>query len=149
MAKVTMIAIDPDKLRSWLKKNDLAQKEVCEALGKSASFLSTVMIRGFITAPVLNLLCRQYGVKPSDFTPDPKPDKEVHKSVFKSDVDCAVKVTVRGDRLRMVMSVNGREDIDVVSKIKSNSYLDFMQSFSYAAHMAYKFAEQREINDFR
>ena len=147
--KVTMIAIDPDKIRCWLKKEGLKREAVSESVGKSNGYLSTVISSGFIPAPVLNLLCRVYGMKPSEFLPDPKPEREVPGVVLQSDVDCAVKVTVRGDRLRMVMSVNGRDDIDVVSKIKDNGYLDFMQAFSYAAHMAYKFAEQREINDFR
>lgn len=60
---------------------------------------------------------------------------------------CDVKLYVGQDRIKLVLRVNGQEDIVAHAKINGGSYLDFVKSFSYAAHMCYKLAEQRELND--
>lgn len=64
----------------------------------------------------------------------------------KSDVDCAAKIFVRGDTLRLTFMCNGKDDIVASSLIKGDGFLDFIKAFSYAAHMCYKLAEQRELN---
>lgn len=65
-----------------------------------------------------------------------------------TDVDCAVKVKVNGNKMKLTVSVNGQDDIEAVSFVNGTGYIDFMKSFSYAAHMAYKMAQQGAINDF-
>ena len=64
----------------------------------------------------------------------------------KSDIDCAAKIFVRGDTLRLTFMCNGQNDIVASSLIKGDGFLDFVKAFSYAAHMCYKLAEQRELN---
>lgn len=62
---------------------------------------------------------------------------------------CDVKLYVGHEKIKLVLRVNGHDDIVAHAKINGGSYLDFVKSFSYAAHMCYKMAEQRELNDFR
>lgn len=44
------------------------------------------------------------------------------------------------------MYFQGTEICKAASKVKGTRELDLMQAISYAAHMMYKFTEQKELN---
>lgn len=49
-------------------------------------------------------------------------------------------------KLYCICISRGREICKAYSKVKGTRELDLMQAISYAAHMMYKFAEQKELD---
>lgn len=147
--KKNYVQIDADKIRALAKEKGISAQKMSVSLGRSHEYLREVMLRGTMHSPSLDLLCKLYGVKRKDVTPDPKPKAvtppQPQELFFpESDINC--KVYVQGDRMKMIVSMRGQEDIVGWSRVRDG---DLWQSFSYAAHMCYKLAEQRRLNDRR
>ena len=53
---------------------------------------------------------------------------------------------VSPERVVLHMYFQGTEICKAASKVKGTRELDLMQAISYAAHMMYKFAEQKELD---
>lgn len=142
------VKIDSNKIKALAKENGISIQKMSVSLGRSHDYLREVMLRGTMHGPSLDLLCKLYKVKRKDVTPDPEPKKAVPppqpQELFfpESDINC--KVYVQGDRMKMIVSMRGQEDIVGWSRVRD---VDLWQSFSYAAHMCYKLAEQRRLND--
>lgn len=149
MPTKVMKKVDPAKLRAWMDKENITPAELSAYIGKSWSYIGNVIRRKEMPEAVFNLMCRLYGISPAELTPDPKPviTDPPTPSKGDSDIDCAVKMSVHGDRIRLTLMVNGQDDLVASAYIKGDSFLDLVKSFSYAAHMCYKLAEQRELND--
>lgn len=55
-------------------------------------------------------------------------------------------LSVHPDRLRFGVSFGEEEIVYAWSQIRGDKELDLIKSISYAAHMCYKFAEQKTLN---
>lgn len=149
MPKMVMKKVDPAKLRAWMDKENITPAELSAYIGKSSYYIGNVIKHKEMPEAVFNLMCKLYGASPAELTPDPKPviTDPPTPSKGDSDIDCAVKMSVHGDRIRLTLMVNGQDDLVASAYIKGDGFLDLVKSFSYAAHMCYKLAEQRELND--
>lgn len=149
MPTMVMKKFDPAKLRAWTAKENITPAELSAYIGKSSSYIGNVIKRREMPEAVFNLMCKLHGIFPAELTPDPKPviTDPPTPSKGESDIDCAVKMSVHGDRIRLTLMVNGQDDLVASAYIKGDGFLDLVKSFSYAAHMCYKLAEQRELND--
>lgn len=149
MPTMVMKKVCPAKLRAWMDKENITPAELGESIGKSSSYIGNVIKRREMPEAVFNLMRKLHGVFPAELTPDPKPviTDPPTPSKGESDIDCAVKMSVHGDRVRLTLMVNGQDDLVASAYIKGDGFLDLVKSFSYAAHMCYKLAEQRELND--
>ena len=149
ISSTNYVKIDSNKIKALAKEKGISIQKMSVSLGRSHEYLRVVMHRGTMHFQSLYLLCKLYKVKRKDVTPDPKPviTDPPTPSKGESDIDCAVKMSVHGDRVRLTLMVNGQDDLVASAYIKGDGFLDLVKSFSYAAHMCYKLAEQRELND--
>ena len=133
-----MVKIDRDAFKAWGKDNGYRMRQLSMDLGKSANYLSGAICRGEIASQTLQLLALKYGLDPKDVME--RPHKAQEPAGFSLDL------MVKPDRVRVAVMHNGRELYSSFARINGDSETKLMQAISYAAHMCYKQAEQRELS---
>lgn len=157
MAKVNMMEFDPVKMQNWLDARKLTASEVSVATGHSSGYMSVAIQRGSMPPSQAMLLHSLYGFKLSDVQPDPEPvveqsAEEDWQSVYDTALagdDYQLRVKVLPDRLCVSVLRNGAVFVHAWSNRKSLSEVDTLQAISYAAHMCYKFVQQKELANGR
>lgn len=132
-----MVKIDPDAFKAWLQDNGHRMNQLSMDLGKSASYLSGAICRGEIASQTLQLLALKYGLDPKDVME--RPHKAQEPTGFSLDL------MVKPDRVRVAVMHNGNELYSAFAKINGETETKLMQAISYAAHLCYKLAEQKEL----
>lgn len=131
------IMINTSALRGWLKSNNLSQTEVSRSLG-SDSIIANTLSRGWMSDTFFQLLTLKYNIAPALLELKSGPAKALS-------VGYSASIQVQPDKVLFAIDYNGEEIYHAYSKIKGDSELDLIQAISYAAHMCYKMAEQREL----
>lgn len=85
----------------------------------------------------MQLLALKYGLDPKDVME--RPHKAQEPTGFSLDL------MVKPDRVRVAVMHNGNELYSAFSKINGDTETKLMQAISYAAHLCYKLAEQKEL----
>ena len=125
---MAQIKIDPDALREWEESRPESRKELAESIGRTTSVFSNAYARGEMNEVVLSFLRKTYGLPEDAFLPKEK------------------TLSVHPDRLRLGVSFGEEEMVYAWAKIFGDTELDLIKSISYAAHMCYKFVEQKTLN---
>lgn len=130
ITKITKI--DAEKVREFAKKNSITLKDMSYAIGRSESYLSYAMSSGNgIPTTTFELLCRVYDVPAQTFLPD-----QTQKGY-------TAELSITGNKALFVVKNDGEKVVSATSWVKGETELDIMQAISYAAHMCYKFAQQK------
>lgn len=145
------LKIDTEALRNWVKSQPISQTEILRGIGRSKSYFNTICKNGVIHDLAHSLLCKTYGLPDDAFLikepePIPEPAAPVTREHLGYFVD--LKVNPRTVDFTIKFAAAG-VDVDVVhayAKIIGNTELDIIKSISYAAHMAYKIAEQKQLS---
>ena len=134
------VAIDPIKFRKWAKQRGLTLTQVSRDLGCGDSFISKALMSRELQIRKFELLQRIYAVSPDELSPDFVCDQAATGP-------WSLDLTVKPDRVRVSVRFNGAETFSGWSNIRGKTELDLMQAISYAAHMCYKQAEQKNLGE--
>lgn len=137
------IKIDVNELRKWVKETGLTQAEISRSLGGSISIIGNAIQRGHISEPFFQLLILKYGINPERLKFKEPAPKAV--STVQPEKGYATSVVVYPDKVRFAVAFDGDEIYHTYSRIKGKKEVDLIQAISYAAHMCYKQAEQKEL----
>ena len=140
-----MVKIDPNKMRNVIRDRGLTQAEVSEAIGKSTNYISCCICNEAISATALQLIGVKYGITEKDIAPEKKKEPEKKAASEASPTGFSLSLLVKPDRVRVGISHNGEELYGAWSFVKGDTEKNLIQAISYAAHMCYKKAEQREL----
>ena len=135
-----MIKLDREKTKKFAKERGISLEDISYALGRSKSYISYAMSsESGIPNATFDLLCRIYDVPPETFLPDPEP------VVAPPGLEGGylTEVFVHGNKVHFAVRNNGEEVASAFAYIKNDTELAVMQAISYAAHMCYKFAQQK------
>lgn len=161
MAKVSMIDLDAKKLDAFLKGKN--QQEVSVSIGKNFNYMHSLRTRLRMPTATYRLLCRIYDLKEGDLQPDPPepelPALEVEQLTFIPKTENKPKPKAKRECYWLDLADNGNhvvlrlmygddELFRAAAKVKGGEgadELNFIQAISYAAHMLYKFAEQKDL----
>lgn len=135
------IKIDGEKLKNALKKRGLTAKEVSESIGKNSNYITGCVCTGAISDAAMQLIEIKYQI----------PREEI-KIIEKENLSNAspgfsLNLVVKPDRVRVSINHNGKEIYGAYARINGDTETRLIQAISYAAHMCYKQAEQRELGD--
>ena len=133
-----MIKLDREKTKKFARERGISLEDISYAIGRSKSYISYAMSsESGIQNATFDLLCRIYNVPPETFLPDPEPVAPVSESGY------STEVSVNGEKVHFAVRNNGETIASAFAYIKNDTELAVMQAISYAAHMCYKFAQQK------
>lgn len=134
-----MVKISPERLRLFCSKNG-GQTAVSETLGYGKSFISNALHSGKMSRAANKLLAATYGI-PENFFLAPDPPKTAQPPEPKA----APQAKQMGYALRL--QATDKQVGSAYSRRKDSSELALTQAISYAAHMIYKFCEQKTLQE--
>lgn len=138
------------------KKHSLsyASETVCL---RSSNYLTNALHGRGLPINIAVALCTYYGLSMKDYEIKPEPPKPVYKKpeeVVTSDVvkwadtkgwSNTLSVNMTAGIVSLAFFKDGEKVASGRAKVFGNTDHDIMQAISYAAHMCYKFSEQREL----
>lgn len=135
------VKIDRTALRAYLDEHGLTYKAAGELCMRSNSFVNNIFQKGTTSDTGYAALCNGFGVPYGTFK-----EKEAEPvNAAEPEVGFTLSLQVKPDRVRVGVNFNGAEIYNGYSRVNGDTELDLMQAISYAAHMIYKFAEQRVL----
>lgn len=137
MATAHNVLIDPGKMRYFLDTECLTSEQLSEELGFSGNYINEVIENRAMALPVWKCLKALYNLDDDTLTPDPV--------IPNGDDNWGLTLKVMSDRVRIGLTDNGHEIDYAFSKIRGEREVDLFQAISYAAHILYKNAEQRDL----
>lgn len=135
----TMIKIDREKTKKFARERGLKLDDMAYAIGRGTGYISSAFTNNGIPKATFDLLCRIYDVPPVTFLPDPEP--VAAPPVLEGGY--TTEISVQDGKVHFVVRNNGEEVASAFAYIKNDTELSVMQAISYAAHMCYKFAQQK------
>lgn len=135
------IKVDMPAIKEHTKKNGMTQADVCKRIGRSPNFLCGCT--GDMAEYTYDLLIQVLGVEDGAFQQRKEmasPAANRGGELYTLGLDVSPEIVV------LHMYFQGTEICKAASKVKGTRELDLMQAISYAAHMMYKFTEQKELN---
>lgn len=140
-----MMNVDTDRLRSFAAENgDL--KHISLRLGYSRNYLSNVAACGRMRTAVAKQMSAMYGV-PEDFFRAREPEKPKAAAPQAGQTGYALRLQATDKQVFLLLEHDGEKVGSAYSKRKDNSELALVQAISYAAHMIYKFCEQKTLQE--
>lgn len=140
-----MMNIDPERLRNFAAKNG-GLKHISLQLGYSRSYLSNVADCGRMRLSVARQMSTMYGV-PEDFFRAREPEKPKAAAPQAGQTGYALRLQATDKQVFLLLEHDGEKVGSAYSKRKDNSELALVQAISYAAHMIYKFCEQKMLQE--
>jgi len=145
-----MVQISPERLRLFCSKNG-GQTAVSEALGYGKSFIGNALYSGKMSRAANKLLAATYGI-PEDFFLAPDPPKTAQppepKDAQQGGQDgYALRLLTSDKQVFLLLEHDGEKVGSAYSRRKDSSELALTQAISYAAHMIYKFCEQKTLQE--
>lgn len=132
-----MIKLDREKTKKFAKERGLKLDDIAYAIGRGTGYISSAFAKNGIPKATLDLLCRIYDVPQETFLPDPEPVAPFSESGY------TTEISVQDGKVHFIVRNNGEEVVSAFARIKNDTELAVMQAISYAAHMCYKFAQQK------
>lgn len=133
------IKVDIQAIKEYLRENGMTQVDVCRRIGRSPTFLCSCT--GDMAEYTYDLLIQVLGVEDGAFQ-----KKAAPQEVNRGGELYTLGLDVSPERVILRLYFQGTEICKAASKVKGTRELDLMQAISYAAHMMYKFTEQKELN---
>lgn len=140
-----MMNIDPERLRNFAAKNG-GLKHISLQLGYSGNYLANTADYGRMRVAVARQLSAMYGV-PEDFFRAREPEKPKAAAPQAGQTGYALRLQATDKQVFLLLEHDGEKVGSAYSKRKDNSELALTQAISYAAHMIYKFCEQRTLQE--
>lgn len=145
-----MVQISPERLRLFCSKNG-GQTVVSETLGYGKSFISNALHSGKMSRAANKLLAATYGI-PENFFLAPDPPKTAQPPEPKAapqakQMGYALRLQATDKQVFLLLEHDGEKVGSAYSKRKDSSELALTQAISYAAHMIYKFYEQKTLQE--
>lgn len=152
--KFSFVKFEAD-VRKIAAKNDWTLSYISEEfLARSNTYLSSCFCKRVIPLRAAAALCRELGLKLSDYEIKPEPPKPEPKPVQKEAVVAPEKgwsntmnVNIGAMIVSMAVYKDGVKVAQGRAKIFDTTERGIMQAISYASHMCYKEAEQKELED--
>ena len=135
------IKVDIPAIKKYIRENGMTQVDVCRRIGRSSNFLCCCT--GDMADYTYDLLIRELGAENGAFQ---KKEKAEPQEVHRGGELYTLGLDVSPERVVLHMYFQGTEICKAAAKVKGTCELDLMQAISYAAHMMYKFTEQKELN---
>ena len=135
------IKVDIPAIKEYLRENGMMQVDVCRRIGRGPNFLCSCT--GDMAEYTYDLLIQVLGVEDGAFQKkeDVQPTKVNNGAGLYT-----LGLDVSPEKVVLRMYFQGAEICKAYSKVKGTREVDLMQAISYAAHMMYKFAEQKELD---
>ena len=140
-----MMNIDPERLRNFAAKNG-GLKHISLQLGYSGNYLANTADYGRMRVAVARQLSAMYGV-PEDFFRAREPEKPKSDAPQAGQTGYALRLQATDKQVFLLLEHDGEKVGSAYSKRKDNSELALVQAASYAAHMIYKFCEQKTLQE--
>lgn len=140
-----MMKIDAERLRNFAAKNG-GLKHISLQLGYSRNYLSNVADYGRMRLSVARQLSAMYGV-PEDFFRAREPEKPKAAAPQAGQTGYALRLQATDKQVFLLLEHDGEKVGSAYSKREDNSELALTQAISYAAHMIYKFCEQKTLQE--
>lgn len=144
-----MMRIDTERLRRFAAKNG-GLAHISRQMGFRENYLSTIITRQRMRQSTANQLSAQlsamYGV-PADFFLAREPEKPKAAAPQAKQMRYALRLQTTGKKVFLLLEHDGEKVGSAYSKRKDSSELALTQAISYAAHMIYKFCEQKTLQE--
>ena len=143
--KSAYVKINAEAIRRHCVASGYTIADLARRMGRTQSYFSNCLSRGSISASAYPLLVEVAGVDPDAFLARETPQKTEAQHVPQSGERYSLTLQTKPDRIRLSLCDGGKEIYYAWSKLRGSSELDLAQSISYAAHLIYKFSEQRTL----
>lgn len=140
-----MMQIDAERLRRFAAKNG-GLAHISRQMGFGESYLSTIIARRKMRQSTANQLSAMYGV-PVDFFRAREPEKTKAAIPQGGQEGYTLRLAATEKQVFLLLEHDGEKVGSAYSKRKDSSELALTQAISYAAHMIYKFCEQRTLQE--
>lgn len=137
--------IDPERLRNFAAKNG-GLKHISLQLGYSQNYLANTADYGRMRVAVARQLSAMYGV-PEDFFRAREPEKPKAAAPQAGQTGYALRLQATDKQVFLLLEHDGEKVGSAYSRRKDSSELALTQAISYAAHMIYKFCEQKTLQE--
>lgn len=140
-----MMRIDAERLRRFAAKNG-GLAHISRQMGFGETYLSTIIAWQRMRQSTANQLSAMYGV-PEDFFRARDTDKQNAAAPQVKQMGYALRLQVTDKQVFLLLEHDGEKVGSAYSKRKGSSELELTQAISYAAHMIYKFCEQKTLQE--
>lgn len=140
-----MMKIDAERLRRFAAKNG-GIEHISRQMGFSENYLSTIVNRQRMRQSTANQLSAIYGV-PADFFRARELAKQNPAVPQTKQMGYALRLQATDKQVFLLLEHDGEKVGSAYSKRKDSSELALTQAISYAAHMIYKFCEQKTLQE--
>lgn len=140
-----MMKIDAERLRRFAAKNG-GLAHISRQMGFSENYLSTIVNRQRMRQSTANQLSAMYGV-PEDFFRARELAKQNSAAPQEKQMGYALRLQATDKQVFLLLEHDGEKVGSAYSKRKDSSELALTQAISYAAHMIYKFCEQKTLQE--
>lgn len=143
--KSSYVKINAEAIRRHCVTSGCTMADLARRMGRTQSYFSNVLSRGTISASAYPLLVSVAGVDPDAFLARETPPKTEAQHAPQPGGRYSLTLQTKPDRIRLALCDSGKEISYAWSKLRGSSELDLTQAISYAAHLIYKFSEQRTL----
>lgn len=143
--KSAHVKINAEAIRRHCVASGYTMTDLARRMGRTQPYFSNVLARGSISASAYPLLVSVAGVDPDAFLARETPPKTEAQHAFQPGGRYSLTLQTKPDRIRLALCDGGKEISYAWSKLRGSSELDLAQAISYAAHLIYKFSEQRTL----
>lgn len=140
-----MMRIDAERLRRFAAKNG-GLAHISRQMGFSENYLSTIINWQRMRQSTANQLSAMYGV-PEDFFRARDTEKQKAAAPQVKQMGYALRLQATDKQVFLLLEHDGEKAGSAYSKRKDSSELALTQAISYAAHMIYKFCEQKTLQE--
>lgn len=139
------VKINAEAIRRHCVANGYTMADLARRMGRTQLYFSNCLSRGSISASAYPLLVSVAGVDPDAFLARETPPKTETQHAPQPGGRYSLTLQTKPDRIRLALCDGGKEISYAWSKLRGSSELDLAQAISYAAHLIYKFSEQRSL----
>nr|DAU35991.1 MAG TPA: SOS-response transcriptional repressor [Caudoviricetes sp.] len=140
------VKINAEAIRRHCVASGYTMADLARRMGRTQSYFSNCLSRGSISASAYPLLVEVAGVDPAAFLARETPPKtEAQHAPPQPGGRYSLTLQTKPDRIRLALCDGAKEISYAWSKLRGSSELDLAQAISYAAHLIYKFSEQRTL----
>ena len=147
-------AFNTDLLKALGEKKETLASVSENKLFKSESYLSNALKKKRLPLNMIFALCDWYGLNAKDYEicieqpPIPEPEEQIHNCSTQSNPwGCEIKIDPDFDTTMLKITKNGKQIAVGRAYLFGATTVDVIKSISYAAHMAYKLAEQNKMEE--
>lgn len=139
------VQISTERLRRFAAKNG-GLAHISRQMGFGETYLSTIIARKRMRQSTANQLSAMYGV-PEDFFRARDTEKQNAAAPQVKQMGYALWLQATDKQVFLLLEHDGEKAGSAYSRRKDSSELALTQAISYAAHMIYKFCEQKTLQE--